>query len=406
MRGLLDLADVSQLHGLDRPDLKYEPWVPYTQRRLAQHEGRRALRRRSRSATSSSSTRTTRSRRASKRSCARLHATRTSSTLKTTVYRTSQDSALAPALIKASENGKQAVCVVELKARFDEQRNIEWARALEQAGVHVVYGFPDMKIHAKTTLVVRREGDELRRYVHIGTGNYHATTARTYEDIGVFTADPEIAADIADLFNFVTGFGRPQRFRKLLVAPFNLRKRLVEQIRDVADGAPRRASPRVSGSSATASPTSTVIEELYEASQAGVEIDLIVRAICTLRPGCAGAERDDPRALGPRALPRAQPHLLLRGGRREDVPARQRRPDAAQPRPPDRGRRCRSRTRTCGTSSSRSSRRSWPTTRRRGSSRPTVRGIASHPKKAERRRPAQVAFMRRRERARRLARSH
>src|SRR5213075_3200294 len=114
-----------------------------------------------------------------------------------------------------------------------ERRNIEWARALEQSGVHVVYGFPDMKIHAKTTLVVRREGDELRRYVHIGTGNYHATTARNYEDFGVFTADP----DIADLFNFVTGFGRPQRFRKLLVAPFYLKKRLIELIRDVAAAA-------------------------------------------------------------------------------------------------------------------------------------------------------------------------
>ena len=135
------------------------------------------------------------------------------------------------------ENGKQSVCVVELKARFDERRNIEWARSLEQAGVHVVYGFPDMKIHAKTTLVVRREGDELRRYVHIGTGNYHATTARIYEDVGLFTADPDIAADVADLFNFVTGFGRPQRFRKILVAPFNLRKGLVEHIRAVAAAA-------------------------------------------------------------------------------------------------------------------------------------------------------------------------
>ena len=138
-------------------------------------------------------------------------------TLKTTVYRTSDDSALAPALIEAAENGKQSVCVVELKARFDEQRNIEWARALEQAGVHVVYGFPDLKIHAKTTLVIRREGDGLQRYAHIGTGNYHATTARIYEDVGLFTADPEITADIADLFNFITGFGRPQRFRKILV---------------------------------------------------------------------------------------------------------------------------------------------------------------------------------------------
>ena len=158
-------------------------------------------------------------------------------TVKTTVYRTSEDSAIAPALIKASENGKQAVCVVELKARFDERRNIGWARSLEQAGVHVVYGFPDMKIHAKTTLIVRREGDELRRYVHIGTGNYHATTARIYEDVGLFTADPDIAADVADLFNFVTGFGRPQRFRKILAAPFNLRKRLVEQIRAVTAAA-------------------------------------------------------------------------------------------------------------------------------------------------------------------------
>ena len=241
--------------------------------------------------------------------------TRTSSTLKTTVYRTSHDSALAPALIEASENGKQSVCVVELKARFDEQRNIEWARALEQAGVHVVYGFPDMKIHAKTTLVVRREGDGLRRYVHIGTGNYHATTARIYEDVGLFTADPDIAADVADLFNFVTGFGRPQRFRKLLVAPFNLRKRA------------RRAHPRRSPRPPPAGKHARIrikcnnltdpamIEELYRASQAGAEIDVIVRAICTLRAGRPGAQRADPRALDPRPLPRAQPALLLRGRR-------------------------------------------------------------------------------------------
>ena len=176
------------------------------------------------------------------------------------------------------------MCVVELKARFDEQRNIEWARALEQAGVHVVYGFPDMKIHAKTTLVVRREGDELRRYVHIGTGNYHATTARIYEDVGLFSADPDIAADVADLFNFVTGFGRPQRFRKLLVAPFNLH-------RSVCRAHPRGRRGRRAGQAArirlkcNSITHPEVIDELYKASQAGVEIDMIVRANCTLVPG-------------------------------------------------------------------------------------------------------------------------
>ena len=146
--------------------------------------------------------------------------------LKSTVYRTSDETPLVPALIEASENGKQSVCLVEIKARGDERRNIEWSRALEQAGVHVVYGFPTLKIHAKMTLVVRREGGGLRRYVHLGTGNYNSVTARGYEDFGLFTADEDIAADVADLFNYLTGFGRPAHFRKLLVAPFTLRQRL------------------------------------------------------------------------------------------------------------------------------------------------------------------------------------
>ena len=207
-------------------------------------------------------------------------------TLKTTVYRTSHDSALAPALIDAAEHGKQSVCIVELKARFDERRNIEWARSLEQAGVHVVYGFPDLKIHAKTTLVVRREGDRLRRYVHIGTGNYHATTARIYEDVGLFTADPDIAADIADLFNFITGWPAPG-VRKILAAPFNLRRKLVEHIRAVARAAAvgEHARIRIKVNNLT---DPAIIEELYRASQAGAEIDLIVRAICMLRPGVEG----------------------------------------------------------------------------------------------------------------------
>ena len=360
--------------------------------------------RRSRAATSSSSTRTTRSRRASRRSCAQRRATRHVVTLKTTVYRTSHDSALAPALIEAAENGKQSVCLVELKARFDERRNIEWARSLEQAGVHVVYGFPDLKIHAKTTLVVRREGDGLRRYVHIGTGNYHATTARIYEDVGLFTADPDIAADVADLFNFVTGFGRPQRFRKMLVAPFNLRKRA------------RRAHPR-GRAAAAAGEHARIRIKVQQPHRPGDRRGALPRLAGRRRdrprscarsarcgPGVDGLSETDPRALDPRPLPRAQPALLLRGGRREDVPARQRRPDAAQPRPPDRGRRARSRRRTCAPRSSRSSRRCWPTTPRRGSCAPDGAWERVAPEKSERRRSAQATFMRRRDRARRLAR--
>jgi polyphosphate kinase len=286
IRGLLDLADVGQLFTLDRPDLKYEPWVAYTQRRLAApvdddlfseiaHRDLVVQHPYDSFATSVE---------AFVRAASRDEHV---ATLKTTVYRTSHDSAIAPALMVAAENGKQSVCVVELKARFDERRNIEWARSLEQSGVHVVYGFPDLKIHAKTTLVVRREGADMRRYVHIGTGNYHATTARIYEDVGLFTADPEITADVADLFNFVTGFGRPQRFRKILVAPFNLRKRLVEHIREVASAAEagNTARIRLKVNNLT---DPDIIDELYRASQAGARIEIIVRAICTLVPGVEG----------------------------------------------------------------------------------------------------------------------
>ncbi len=286
VHGLLDLREVMQLCDLDRPDLKYEPWVPQTQRRLAKPKDGDIFAEIASSdivvqhpydsfATSVEGF---------VRAAAKDPAV---ATLKTTVYRTSHDSALAPALIEAAENGKQSVCIVELKARFDERRNIEWARSLEQAGVHVVYGFPDLKIHAKTTLVIRREGDSLQRYVHIGTGNYHATTARIYEDVGLFTADPEIAADIADLFNFVTGFGRPSSFRKILVAPFNLRRELVERIRAVgaAAAAGEHARIRIKVNN-LADPQIT--EELYKASQSGAEIDLIIRAVCVLRPGVEG----------------------------------------------------------------------------------------------------------------------
>ncbi|MEZ5101494.1 MAG: polyphosphate kinase 1 [Thermoleophilia bacterium] len=284
--GMLDLADLMQVAGLDRPELKDEPWLPVTQPRL---EGRDArglfaeLRRADilvQHPYDSFSTSVDAFVRAVVRDQDVIG-------VKTTVYRTSDESAIMPTLIQAAEEGKQSVCLVELKARFDERRNIEWSRALEQAGVHVVYGFRNLKIHAKTTLVVRREGDKLRRYAHVGTGNYNAVTARLYEDFGLFTADEQIAADIADLFNYLTGFGRPQRFRKLLVAPFTLRSRLLEEIRAVAAaaaaGTPARIRIKVNALTDNA-----IIDELYHASQAGAEIDLMTRGICCLRPGVPG----------------------------------------------------------------------------------------------------------------------
>jgi polyphosphate kinase len=287
IRGLLDLADTAQLARLDRPDLKDEPWVPRTPARLTSAAGADDLFADIQRADllvhhpyDSFVTTFERFVRESARDPAVL-------ALKTTVYRTSDDSPLVPALIEVAEDGRQSVCLVELKARFDEHRNIEWSRALERAGVHVVYGFPNLKIHAKTTLVVRREGDELRRYVHLGTGNYHALTARVYEDFGLFTADEDIAADVASLFNYVTGFGRPQRFRKILVAPFNLRRRLVEEIRGVTRAAEAGKTARIRLKT-NALTDEGVIEELYTASQAGAEIDVVARSICTLRPGVPG----------------------------------------------------------------------------------------------------------------------
>jgi polyphosphate kinase len=207
--------------------------------------------------------------------------------IKHTIYRTSGDSPMVPALIRAAEQGKQAVVLVELKARFDEARNIGWSRALERAGVHVVHGFPALKTHAKCALVVRREHGGIRRYVHIGTGNYHPRTARLYTDAGLFTCRPDIAADVSDLFNYLTGFGRPQRYRKLLVAPTDLRERIIDEVRrvsaDAAAGGRGRIVLKMNGLV-----DRPVIESLYEASQAGVQVDLVVRGICCLRPGVPG----------------------------------------------------------------------------------------------------------------------
>jgi polyphosphate kinase len=211
--------------------------------------------------------------------------------IKQTVYRTSPDSPLVPALIEASERGKQAVCMVELKARFDEAPNIRWAKKLEQAGVHVVYGIPALKTHVKCILVARREGDGVRYYVHIGTGNYNPKTARLYTDFGLLTADPEIGADVAEMFNYLTGYARPRRYRKLLVAPFNLKEGILREVEEtIASHSPERpARIRMKMNSLLDAPS---IRALYRASQAGVKVELNVRGICALRPGVEGVSEN------------------------------------------------------------------------------------------------------------------
>jgi polyphosphate kinase len=207
--------------------------------------------------------------------------------IKMTVYRTSDDSPLVPALIRATERGKQAVCLVELKARFDERANIQWARRLEQSGVHVTYGIPGLKTHAKAILVVRREGDGVRHYIHVGTGNYHPTTARLYTDFGLFTTDPEISSDVADMFNLLTGYARPQRPRKVLLAPQYLRESVLDEIKRTAE-AHSEADPARIRMKMNALVDPRCIRALYRASQAGVRVELNVRGICCLRPGVPG----------------------------------------------------------------------------------------------------------------------
>ena len=207
--------------------------------------------------------------------------------IKQTLYRTSSDSPLMHALIQAAESGKQVAILIELKARFDEERNISWAQRLEKAGVHVSYGIAGLKIHTKLTTVVREEEDGLRRYVHIGTGNYHPDTAQLYEDLGFFTCRDDIASDVSDVFNLLTGYAPGQNFRKLLVAPNYLRdaimKSISREINEARQGRPARIIAKMNSLE-----DSLIIQELYEASQAGVQIDLIVRGVCRLIPGKKG----------------------------------------------------------------------------------------------------------------------
>jgi polyphosphate kinase len=234
--------------------------------------------------------------------------------VKMTLYRVGRDSPLIPLLVEAAENGKQVAVLVELKARFDERNNILWARRLESHGIHVVYGFTDLKTHAKLCLVVRREPDGIQRYVHTGTGNYNPQTAKAYTDLGLFTTHPEIAADVSDVFNHLTGYSSQREFRRLLVAPVQLRGRIAELIQREAahakTGRPARIIVKVN-----ALTDDEMIRRLYQASQAGVFIDLIVRGICSLRPGVAGiSDRIQVRSIVGRFLEHSRLYWFQNGG--------------------------------------------------------------------------------------------
>ena len=301
VEGLLDLSSLWAMYSLDRPDLKEEPWTPVTQRRLQGNadappdifrtlvEGDILVHHPYDSFTTSAEAFID-------------QAAQDADVLaiKQTLYRTSGPvSPIVRALIRAAEAGKQVVALVELKARGDEQANIAWAQALEQVGVHVVYGVVGLKTHAKVTLVVRREAEGIRRYVHVGTGNYNPKTAQIYEDVGLLSADPELGSDVAELFNFLTGYSRQRRFGELLVAPVGLRANLLRLIRrEASRGEHGRIIIKVN---ALVDPE--IIEALYAASQAGTPIDLIVRGVCSLRPGVPGlSERIHVRSLVGRFL--------------------------------------------------------------------------------------------------------
>jgi polyphosphate kinase len=207
--------------------------------------------------------------------------------IKMTLYRTSKDSGVIAALIRAAENGKQVMALVELKARFDEDNNIQWARQLERSGVHVVYGVIGLKTHTKVLLVVRREKKSLRNYVHIGTGNYNSRTSNLYSDLGLLSCRPEFGEDLVELFNYLTGFSKQQSFRKLLVAPVTLRKGMEALIRREIDQAKAGRGGHIRAKmNSLVDPA--IIALLYEASQAGVVIEMVIRGMCCLRPGLPG----------------------------------------------------------------------------------------------------------------------
>ncbi len=288
--GPLDLTGLFRIHGLDRPELKYPKFVAGTHRDLAEVESASppdiftALRSRDvllHHPYDSFST-------SVQAFLEQAAADPDVLAIKQTLYRTSGDSPIVDALIDAAESGKQVLVLVEIKARFDEHANIKWARKLEEAGCHVVYGLVGLKTHCKLSLVVRQEGDDtLRRYSHVGTGNYHPKTARLYEDLGLLTADPQVGADLSDLFNRLSGYSRRETYRRLLVAPKSLRDGLISRINKEIQHH-RAGRPAVIRIKVNSMVDEAVVDALYRASQAGVPVDVLVRGICALRPGVPG----------------------------------------------------------------------------------------------------------------------
>ena len=285
--GLLDLSSLWQIYGVDRPALKDPAFVPDTPPEFADRETPKSIFATLREGDvlvhhpyDSFSTST-------QRFIELAAADPNVLAIKQTLYRTSGDSPIVRALIEAAAAGKQVVALVEIKARFDEQANIHWARALEQAGVHVAYGLVGLKTHCKTCLVVRREGSAIRRYCHIGTGNYNSKTARLYEDLGLLTANPDIGADLTDLFNTLTGYSRKFSYRNLLVAPHSIRAGIIERVnREIA--AHQETGNGHIQLKMNSLVDEQVIDALYRASQAGVRVEIVVRGICALRPGVEG----------------------------------------------------------------------------------------------------------------------
>jgi polyphosphate kinase len=289
INGLMDLGDLWEIYGHDgHRELRDQPWTSITQPRLHADPGARpdlfaAIRAGDLVVHHPYESFKTSVERFIKQAVEDPNVL----AIKMTVYRTSDESALIPSLIRAAERGKQAVAMVELKARFDERRNITWARSLEEAGAHVVHGLPGLKTHAKAILVVRREGDGVRRYVHVGTGNYNAKTARLYEDFGLFTTDDAIADDVMELFNSITGYGRPNEFEKAVVSPTHTRDRIIGEIHRTIAAHERGEDTRIV-MKMNSLVDAACIDALYAASRAGVKVDINVRGISCLRPGVPG----------------------------------------------------------------------------------------------------------------------